>query len=215
MAGERLWDARVMASTGRKRSRVTEAEFAARLPGDALIGEPAVVLDRAATFDCSPAELWPWIVQLGKGRAGWYMPASIERFVPAKRRGAQQPLAQFQGLEEGDFVADWGPGFPLMQAVTVDREQAIVYLSLRDRARGHRWPVDEAERGAGVLAFSWALVIGDLGDGRSRLHIRLRVQSAGRLMSALGGPFDYITIQLLFAGLTERLAAAEGSERAY
>ena len=50
-----------------------EAERRAARPGDDLIGRPDVVMDRAFTVAAPPAAVWPWLVQLGKKRAGWYL----------------------------------------------------------------------------------------------------------------------------------------------
>ena len=57
------------------------------LPGDDLIPDAGVVLDRAAEFACSAEVLWPWIVQLGKDRAGWHLPDWLERLVRRRRSG--------------------------------------------------------------------------------------------------------------------------------
>ena len=51
------------------------------LPGDDLIPDAGVVLDRGAEFACSAEVLWPWIVQLGKDRAGWYLPDWLDGLV--------------------------------------------------------------------------------------------------------------------------------------
>ncbi len=58
------------------------------MAGDGIIARPDVVMDRAVTVAAPPAAVWPWLVQLGKKRAGWYLPAAAERFVPPRRRAA-------------------------------------------------------------------------------------------------------------------------------
>jgi hypothetical protein len=141
------------------------------------------------------------------------MPSRLERVIPAGRRGSRKLLDEHQNLREGDYIADWGPGFPLMRATTLAPPNAIVYLSLRDRSRRHRWPANEDPNARGILAFSWALVLTDVGVGESRLQIRLRLRRAGTLASVFGGPLDYLTIALLFAGLRERLAAIPATSR--
>lgn len=50
----------------------TDAEAAAQLPGDELVPEPAHRYTRAITIDAPPEEVWPWLVQTGYQRAGWY-----------------------------------------------------------------------------------------------------------------------------------------------
>ena len=57
-----------------RRSGVTDDEVAASLPGDAIVPDARVVIDRATTLAAPPERVWPWIVQLGKRRAGWYFP---------------------------------------------------------------------------------------------------------------------------------------------
>jgi len=64
----------------------TAAERRATRPGDRLIEPADVVMDRAFTVDAPAEAVWPWLVQLGKNRAGWYLPRGVERFVPRGRR---------------------------------------------------------------------------------------------------------------------------------
>ncbi|MGH3458433.1 hypothetical protein, partial [Aeromicrobium sp.] len=72
---------------GRLSVRATAGEVAASLPGDDLV-RADVTMDRAFTLDASPSVVWPWLVQVGKDRAGWYLPHVVERFVPRRRRAA-------------------------------------------------------------------------------------------------------------------------------
>ena len=44
-------------------------------------------MDRAFSLPAPPEVVWPWLVQLGKGRAGWYLPRWVERIIPPSRRG--------------------------------------------------------------------------------------------------------------------------------
>jgi hypothetical protein len=57
----------------------TEAERAAALPGDEIVADPDVVMDRGFGVPAAPEVVWPWLVQLGKARAGWYLPRAVER----------------------------------------------------------------------------------------------------------------------------------------
>jgi hypothetical protein len=42
------------------------------LPVDALVPEPIFASTHAITIDAPPERVWPWIAQMGAGRAGWY-----------------------------------------------------------------------------------------------------------------------------------------------
>jgi hypothetical protein len=48
----------------------TEQERSLQLPGDHIVGDPEVVTDHAITIDAPPSAVWPWLVQMGWGRAG-------------------------------------------------------------------------------------------------------------------------------------------------
>jgi hypothetical protein len=67
----------------------SEAEKNTGRPGDGLVEPTDVVMDRAFTVEAPRDEVWPWLVQLGKGRAGWYLPGAIKRFLPSSRHAAR------------------------------------------------------------------------------------------------------------------------------
>src|SRR5512139_3909473 len=50
----------------------TDEEAGRPLPGDGVVCGRAYVATRAITIDAPPEDVWPWIVQMGSGRGGWY-----------------------------------------------------------------------------------------------------------------------------------------------
>src|SRR5436309_3797687 len=52
--------------------RATPNERRQPLPGDALIPDAAATVMHAITISTTPERIWPWLVQMGAGRAGWY-----------------------------------------------------------------------------------------------------------------------------------------------
>ena len=50
----------------------TDEEVAREMPGDEIVPRPVFNATRAATVYAPPEEIWPWLVQIGFGRAGWY-----------------------------------------------------------------------------------------------------------------------------------------------
>ena len=195
-----------------RRSGVTAADLARSLPGDELVPAPSFVVDRAAVLPAPPPAVWPWLVQLGKARGWWYLPAWAERFVWAReKRGARRVVAALQGLSVGDVVPDWGPGAPVFRVASLEPARALVYHSIRQRSNGWRWPEQDTPRPPDCFEFSWALVLEPAPGERSRLHIRLRAATPGGrsrpLLELGGGLLDYVTIELLAQGLRERLAS--------
>ena len=63
----------------------TEAEINASLAGDELVPEPASTLTRAVTIDAAPEQIYPWLVQLGAGRGGYYSYTWLEPTCSAAR----------------------------------------------------------------------------------------------------------------------------------
>jgi hypothetical protein len=187
----------------------TPQEIAASLPGDDLV-DANVVMDRATTLPGTAEDLWPWLVQLGKHRAGWYFPRAVERLLPPGGRGVRRIEPTYAALAVGDRVPDWGPGDPEFEVALLDPPHALVYRSLRQRSRGHRWPVVDPPP-ADTLDLSWTLVSHDVGEG-VRLHLRLRVRTTRSwtvpVARVAGGAMDAVTVGLLFAGLRERVAGA-------
>ena len=160
------------------------------LPGDDLV-DADVAMDRSFTLDASPSVVWPWLVQIGKDRAGWYLPRSVERFVPRGRRAARRLDPRFASLEVGQTIADWGGRDATLTVVEISPRRSLVFASRRGRT-----------------SFSWALVLTLLEGDRTLVHSRVRLGPVRRkrLAERVGGAFDAATIAGLGRGLRERLS---------
>jgi hypothetical protein len=79
----------------------TEEEVARPLPGDRILPHPGFSATRAITIAARPEDIWPWLVQIGSGRAGWY---AIDRLDNAGVPSATELLPQFQDLQVGDLI---------------------------------------------------------------------------------------------------------------
>lgn len=55
-----------------RRSGAPQNEAREGLPGDDLVREPNWSATRALTVEATPERVWPWLVQMGYGRGGWY-----------------------------------------------------------------------------------------------------------------------------------------------
>lgn len=86
----------------------TDDEVAAAMPGDELIPGGGAVT-RAITIGAPPERVWPWLVQLGWGRAGWY---SYDWLDNDGRPSADRIIPELQELRVGDMLPmlpGWGP----------------------------------------------------------------------------------------------------------
>jgi hypothetical protein len=170
-------------------TRPTPAERAAPMPGDDVVAPADVVMDRAFTLAAPPDAVWPWVVQLGKRRAGWYFPALVERVVPLSRRGLRRIDERHQALAVGDVVPDWGGADATFTVVSLEPARHLLYGSTRGRTR-----------------LTWCLQLTPLDAQRTRMHLRLRLAPVRHRFVAehLGGLVDQLTVVGLAAGLRER-----------
>lgn len=171
-------------------------EVTAPRAGDDVVPHAEVVMDRAFTLRATPAMVWPWLVQLGKWRAGWYLPRTIERFLPPGRRALRRVDPAWQALAVGDVIPDYGGRDEIFEVVLVDPPRALVHRSRRGRTD-----------------LSWALTLREETPGTTRLHLRLRLGSVRhrRLAETAGGLLDALTVAGLAAGLRERVRHSDES----
>ncbi|TDV49912.1 SRPBCC family protein [Actinophytocola oryzae] len=172
------------------RIRPHPEEVAADLPGDDLVPDAEVVMDRGFDLPAPPADVWPWFAQLGRNRAGWYLPRAVECLMPPRTRALRHLEESLQHLSPGDIIDDWGGRDATFEIVTHDPPGTLVHRSTR-----------------GAMHLSWAITLRPTADG-TRVHLRLRLAGVRRRrLAEYGGGFvDLVTVAGLAVGLRERLA---------
>jgi hypothetical protein len=84
----------------------TPEDLARSMPGDEIVPRPIFNATRALTIDARPEDIWPWIVQIGFGRAGWY---SVDLLDNLGRHSSERIVPEFQHIAVGDLIP-LGPG---------------------------------------------------------------------------------------------------------
>jgi uncharacterized protein YndB with AHSA1/START domain len=161
-------------------------------PGDELIPDANLVFDRSRTISAPADAVWPWLLQLGKHRAGWYMPCAIERLLPRRRRALRRLEDRWQGLKVGDRVPDYGGRNAHLEVARIEPPQLLLY---RDQRRG--------------APFTWAISLTPRDDNQTdiRLRFRGRLRSAGLkrwILIEAGHAVDALSGELMLRGLEER-----------
>lgn len=167
------------------------AEVAAGLPGDDIVLAPDAVMDRGFTLPAPPERVWPWFAQLGKNRAGWYLPRWFEIVVPPAKRGLRRIDPAWQNVRAGDVIPDWGGPNATFEIVEHEPPHLIVHRSVRGR-----------------LLISWVIRLYEIEPGATRVHLRFRISGVKRrrLVEYGGGLIDLLTVAGLAAGLRERVS---------
>ena len=78
----------------------TAEEVAQAMPGDL----EHIGWTRAITIDATPEEIWPWLVQWGQGRGGWYSYDWLENLFQFDIHTADRILPEYQNLKIGDPI---------------------------------------------------------------------------------------------------------------
>jgi hypothetical protein len=163
-----------------RRSGATEREETAPLPGDGLLPDANWTATRALIVAAPPAAVWPWLLQLGYGRGGWYSDMPWWRD-PAGHSGrlssAWALLPRYQHLAVGDVLLDGAGCDADTGAWTVAellREQSLVLFSRRTMSG--REIRDGQPLPRSFLSCSWAFVLRPDGEGGTRLLVRTRAQ---------------------------------------
>ncbi len=82
----------------------TEDELNWEWPGDELTPHRTGEATRAITIHASAREVWPWIVQLGQDRAGFYSYTWLENLFGCEMHNADKIVPEFQARKAGDTV---------------------------------------------------------------------------------------------------------------
>jgi hypothetical protein len=82
----------------------TPEEARKPLPGDERVPDPDVLSTHAITIDAPADEVWPWLVQIGQGRGGFYSYTWLENLVGCRMRNADRILPELQHLALGDRI---------------------------------------------------------------------------------------------------------------
>ena len=170
----------------------TDAEIGRSMAGDELNPNPSFLATRAITIEGSPEEIWPWLVQMGYGRAGYYGYDLLENTgSPEGLRSTDKILPRFQEFVVGDEV-------PISAVVsmtfhTIEPNRYLIWLGSEVTDPG---------------AFTWALY--PLDNNRTRLVSRIRwtyhPTSLGIFVLEIFTEFaDHVAVRKVLQGVKQRV----------
>jgi hypothetical protein len=185
------------------------------LRGDDLVDDPDWQTTFAVAIEGGRQDVWPWIVQLGWGRAGWY---TWYRWDNGGVPSAERIVPELQHLRVGDVIPD-GPraaeGFGVWRVVALEPNRALVLHSHRDLLSGREIGPGDSDRGSSIDC-SWAFVVEQIDARRTRLLVRVRARfegaATGRIAAKLArlvfGFGDTVMERTLLEGIKERVERA-------
>jgi hypothetical protein len=165
-----------------------DAEEAAKpLPGDEIVQNAEAIDTRGIDIGAPPKDVWPWLVQMGYGRAGWYSYDELDMDRPS----ADRIMPELQHLEIGDLLPTHPAGGFVVKVIE-PRKALVVYADRSlvqeqaEAARAEGTSLEDASTNVratgmyldksmpGDFQASWAFVLEPQEDNRTRLIERFR-----------------------------------------
>lgn len=191
----------------------TDDEVRETYPGADLIAGGTRSATMAVTIDAPPAKVWPWLVQMGYGRAGWYSWDHLDNF---GQPSAEVLHPEWQDVHLGDFL---GPHEGITgRAWKVAALEPERFLGLRasfDLRKG-RWFDPAGPPPAFSTDSLWGFLLRPLSEGRTRLVVSgywaLRPRWLQPLMGLLFLELEHWIMQMRqFTNLKRRVERAAGA----
>ena len=175
---------------------------------------PKVDYTHAITIRASAAEVWPWLVQLGQGRGGFYSYEWLENLVGCQIHNADHIITEFQHLEVGDSVRLHPRSEYPYVVIAIEAGRALV-LQIRVNTRtGKTFGLTDVMPEK-YLNQSWVFFLDELKEGTMRLINRSRNDWSRSLGNALVfgivAPISLVMDRKMLLGIKQRAEA--GAER--
>ncbi|ELZ87623.1 hypothetical protein C453_04694 [Haloferax elongans ATCC BAA-1513] len=180
-----------------RRWGTTDDEASETLPGDDFVDDADWQSTRAITIAAPARAVWPWLVQMGQGRSGFYSYERLESLFGLQIDTAGGNHANQQQLDIGDEVrlGPRGSGLPSFHVAVVNPGESLV-LS----APG--WETGESDA-------TWTFALHEVAPGATRLVIRFRGRSEtlyGRVMNRLvTEPIQFLMERKMLKGIRTRV----------
>jgi hypothetical protein len=168
----------------------TDAEVASVMPGDDVVQQPTFDATRAVTIQARPEQIWPWLLQMGLTRAGWY---SYDWLDNLGRPSAQRIIPELQQVAVGDVIP-----------MSPDGKQGMRVKAFEP----NQWMLWEDAKGAAT--WYWGLDALDESHTRliTRVHMRYHWTSPAILFDLLVEFTDIIMMRKCMLGIRQRAERA-------
>ncbi|HSF40027.1 MAG TPA: hypothetical protein VLT87_09560 [Thermoanaerobaculia bacterium] len=184
----------------------TDEEVHRFWPGDELSPRPASEATRAITIHAPVEAVWPWIVQIGQDRGGFYSYTWLENLFGARIRNADRILPEHQGRQVGDTV--WmapreryrGKGCSRVARLEPGRDMVLVTPDDYDSVITKGF----APNG------TWAFLLDPVDERTTRLIVRSRSgPKADPFRFLVFDPIHFVMEQKMMRGIRDRAEAEE------
>ena len=166
----------------------TVEEVLSSYPGAELIPNGERCSTMAVTIDAPPSRVWPWLVQMGYRRAGWYSWDALDNF---GRRSASELHPEWQSIKVGDVLAGPDASEPekAWEVAELEPERLLVLRATMD-LRGRRFD-PRGPRPSSYSDSTWSFWLKDLPGEKTRLIVSGYWQMEPRWLLRIASPLAY------------------------
>ena len=148
--------------------------------------------------------MWPWLVQMGYHRAGWYTYPWVDRYLwHIENPSAAEVIPELQHLSVGDVVPDGEPGTAFYRVVVLEPSRTLVLHSTSH--------VPQPLRGRMTVDWTWAYELHPVDATTTRLILRVRATFepwwVRLIYDGMIVPSDFVMARSMLRGIARR---AEG-----
>jgi hypothetical protein len=159
----------------------TPAEADGAYPGADLIPGGQRIATMAVTIDAPPSQVWPWLVQMGCNRAGWY---SWDRLDNNAAPSADRIHPEWQDVSVGDHLPSTSSGQVWFEIAALEPERFLALRSALDLRRGRSF--DTCTKRPRFYSYStWCFLLDELPGLRTRLVVSGYARSNPRALTAI------------------------------
>ena len=156
---------------------MTRREIERDWPGDELVPNAVSDQTHAITIDAPPTAIWPWIVQIGQDRAGFYSYTPLENLVGCEMRNADRIVPEWQHRQVGDMLwmtpKEKFHGAGRMEVAILEPNRALILIPPRD--------VPPSVSVSGGAKVTWGFILEPIDERSTRLIMRARGEAVPKL----------------------------------
>ncbi len=204
-----------------RRWGATPAETKKKLSGDELVPRPRMQSTRAITIQAPPAAVWPWLLQFGLKRGGWYSYDFLEAMSGAANfidgHSTWRIIPELQKLKVGDEILMHPRIMPLTVSA-LEPERALIFHTRVDLETKDFFELDR-KMPAQYVNSNWVFFLERSGRKATRLLVRSRLDyNPPNLMNTIAwrvftDPISFVMERRMLLGIKERAEWLAGKRR--
>ncbi|MDH4200558.1 MAG: SRPBCC family protein [Spirochaetia bacterium] len=173
------------------------------MPGDELLPDSVMTSTRAIDINVSPEKVWPWLVQMGQGRGGFYSYDWLESLIGLDIQNTDKIIPSLQNLKKGDLIPFSKAGG--INVIEIKPEHLLVLSGTLITPKGTKGHV----AGETMVGGTWVFNLEKAGDQSSRLIVRSRIAQfkpvwISKIFMRLLEPAHFIMERKMILGIKER-----------